>query len=104
MYQPSGPFPGLGKGMKQQYTAGLRQRLDDQHAGHDLVVGKMAQEKRLVVGDIFQGQDGFLGLDLLHPVNQQKGIPMGKDPQDFFYIKDGRAIFLWGLLRHRIFG
>ena len=42
----------------------------------------MAIEKGLVDADIFKGNDPFILIDLQHTIDQEKRIPMRKNPHD----------------------
>ena len=58
-----------------QQAAGLRQRLDDQHARHDRVLGEVTVEERLVDADILVGANGLaFDIQLGNAIHQQEGI------------------------------
>ena len=54
----------------------LRHAFDQQHAGHDRMVGKMTLELRLVEGHVLDADAGFVAADVDDPVDQQKRIAM----------------------------
>src|SRR5699024_2653354 len=72
---------------KGKQGASLRQRLNDEHAGHDRSPGKVPIEERLVVADIFNGHNAFAGHHLDDAVNHQHGITMRQPLQDLLNIK-----------------
>src|SRR5690606_26075206 len=65
-----------------QQAAGLRQRLDHQHAGHHRLARKMALEERLVGGHVLEAADVRPMLELDHPVHQQERIAVGQEVLD----------------------
>src|SRR5207302_1652288 len=56
----------------------LRQRLDDEDAGHQWKSGEMSLEERLVERDILQAANRYAGIAGKHAVHQQERIAMGK--------------------------
>ena len=57
--------------MREQ-RAGLRQRLADQHAGHERLVGKMAAKERLVDRDVLQRHDAPAVFELQDAIDELK--------------------------------
>ena len=60
--------------------AGLGERLDHLHAGHDRVAGKVA--RAVLLGDELPRDDTLVRLQLGHLVEQEEGIPMRQDRLD----------------------
>src|SRR6266567_3773224 len=55
---------------KQQRSARLRNRLNNQHPGHDRQARKMSLKKWLVDRNVLDGHNPLLALEVKHPVNQ----------------------------------
>src|SRR6478735_8639610 len=66
---------------KRQQRGRLRQRLEHQHARHHRAVREVADEVRLVDGDVLQRLDG-LGVHRQHPVDQQDRVAVRQLLQD----------------------
>src|SRR5690606_8763893 len=67
--------PALGAaavGELAEHAAGLRQRLDHQHAGHYRMAGEVALEERLVGADVLVAEHALAGLEFDHAVDQQE--------------------------------
>src|SRR3546814_8321894 len=56
---------------KRKQRCRLSQRFDDEHAGHDGVMWKMACKKRLVHRHILNGYDAFTGNHFQHAIDQR---------------------------------
>src|SRR5439155_26699507 len=79
-------FAEVGVLFKQaQNRAGLRHGFDRQNPWHDRRARKMAAEEWLVDGDVLERDDTFIRVDLENAVDQEKRIPMRKNPHDFSY-------------------
>src|SRR5581483_5403899 len=55
----------------------------DENAGHDRIAGEVSHEVRLVRGDVLDGDNALLALDLDHAINQEKRIAMRQNRLDF---------------------
>src|SRR5262249_52370748 len=69
----------------REERAGLRQRLELQHAGHHRLAGEMALEEMLVEGEVLVGVDAVSRDHLHHAIHQEERVAMrqrGQDPQD----------------------
>ena len=73
--------------LEREDAAGLRECLDDHHAGHHGPVGKMAGKERLVERHVLDGVDELTRLAVDHPVNEQERIPMRQLVHDRFDIQ-----------------
>ena len=62
---------------------GLRHALEHQHARHHRIVGKMAEELRLVGGDVLDADAVFVAADLDDAVDQQERIAVRQRGEDF---------------------
>ena len=71
---------------QQQSAARLRDGFHDQNTRHDWQVGKMAREKRLIYGDVLDGYDALLSLQVDNPVNEQERKAVRQDAQDILNI------------------
>src|SRR5256712_7317848 len=60
----------------------LRHRLDDEHARHHRIAGKVALEKRLVQRHVLDGLDALPHVALEHAVDQQERIAMRQVTHD----------------------
>src|SRR5262249_17023072 len=67
---------------QSQNARGMRHALDQKHARHDRVIGKMTEEMRLVEGDIFDSDTVIFAADVDDPVDHDKRIAVRKEPQD----------------------
>jgi len=74
--------------LRQQQTAELSHRLDDQHTRHDRLARVVAGEKFLVGGDVLDPNGMFAGLHLHHPVNHQEGIAVRQQSLDLADVKN----------------
>ncbi len=68
--------------MQNEEAARLRQRFDDEHAGHDGDAGEMPLKERLVEADAFVRLDVFPIHDFVNPVHKQERIAMGEKVQN----------------------
>ena len=73
---------GLVHLTQAQHTRGLRHALDQEHARHHRVVGKMTEEMRLVESDVFDPDAVILAANVDDAVDHDKGVAMRKEPQD----------------------
>ena len=64
-------------------AGGLRHALQHQHARHHRIVGKMAEELRLVGGDVLDADAVFVAADFDDAVDQQERIAVRKRGEDF---------------------
>ena len=62
--------------------AGLRQRLDDQHARHHRMAREVAHEERLVDRDVLQRDDALARHELEHAVDEDDRIAVRQLPHD----------------------
>ena len=67
--------------LRGQERAGLRQRLDDQHARHHRVSREVAVEVGLVARDQL-ARDDLVAPDLVHAIDEQERIAVRKNPLD----------------------
>ena len=68
------------------HAAHLGHGLDEQNAGHDVLLGEVALEKGLVDGDAFDAPGPLARLAVHDAVYQGKGIPVGKNFRDLIGI------------------
>src|SRR6478609_5770867 len=90
-------------GGKGQQRRGLGQRLEHQHARHHRPVREVADEERLVDGDVLQRLDG-LAVHLQHAVDEQERIAVRQLLQDLMDVHHGRrchGFFSRALMRSR---
>jgi len=78
--------------LRHQHRAGLRQRLDDQHAGHHRIMREMALEVGLVHGHALDADDRLAGLVLLAAIDQQERKAVRDPGQDLGDIDLGRTL------------
>jgi len=90
---------GIRDGMIDKDAAGLSDGFDDEHAWHDPHFREMSLEKRLIVGDIFQGDDRLSRLHAQNAVDEKKGIAVGKNLQDPFDVDQGTVPLFAGGFR-----
>ena len=83
-------FCAVRHALQHQDAGGLRHGLHDQHAGHHRKIGKVALEKRLVVGDILDPDDAF-GFHFYDAVHQQKRVAMRQNRPDIVDIQNGHG-------------
>ncbi len=67
---------------QQQCAASLRNGFHHQHPRHDRHPGKMPGKERLVNGDILDGHDSLLALEVNHTVDQQEWEPVRQDAKN----------------------
>src|SRR5205807_3668302 len=77
----------IGHAPEHEHARGLRHGLHDQHAGHHRKIGKMALEKRLVIGDVLDA-DYALRLQLDDAIHQQERVAMRQYPADLVDVQD----------------
>ena len=68
-------------------SAGLRHRLAHEDPGHDGALGKVSSELRLARGDVLQGDEAAVGLELKHPVHEQERVAMREQPRDLVSVR-----------------
>jgi hypothetical protein len=73
---------GVDHGPLGEQGRGLGQRLQDEHAGHDRVSGKVTGEEGLVHRDALHGHQLLHRLHRHHPVHEQEGEPVREDGLD----------------------
>src|SRR3546814_1968464 len=79
---PLFPYPTLFRAAREperfdcEDPRRLRQRLDDEDAGHDRPAGEMPREEALVDRHRLDRRDPLIGDDLLDPVDEQHRIAM----------------------------
>ncbi len=74
---------------QQQCAASLSNGFNDQNPRHDWQVWKVSCKKRLVDGDILDGNDALLASEINDPVDEQERKPVGENPQNVLNIKPG---------------
>src|SRR5690554_141528 len=77
-------------------AAGLRDRLDHQHARHHRLPGEVTLEERLVATDVLVAQHPLARLRLDHAVDQQERIAVGQQLPDGVDVHRNR----WWCLAH----
>src|SRR5271156_2843574 len=77
-----------------QHARGLRHTLDHQHARHDRVAGKMAEEMRLVEGDILDADAMLVAAHVDDTVDHEKRVAVRQQPQDFADIGDAEGFYV----------
>ena len=85
---------------RREDAAGLRHRLDLQHAGHHRDAREVALEVRLVERDVLEAQHPVVA-DLEHAIDQQEWIAMRQQPKDLLGLHRG-CVGSWPL-RHAAF-
>src|SRR6266566_2325873 len=65
---------------ESENRARLRERLDDEDAGHHRMLREMPGEERLVEGYVLEGDDAAL-FELENSIDEQERIAMGEEPQ-----------------------
>src|SRR5690606_23919100 len=73
-----------------QQSAGLRHRLDHQHAGHDRAIGEVALEIAFVRGHVLLRKPALGALEGHHAVDQQEGVAVRQHLSDALHA-DGKA-------------
>jgi hypothetical protein len=69
-------------GHERQDARGLRQRLDDNYAGHQRAGGEMPSKERLIVSHILQSTDALSRMNFKHSIDEQKGVAVREVPED----------------------
>ena len=69
-----------------------REVLDDEHAGHDMIVGEMPGEELLVDRDVLDGDDAGRRLAFEHSIDQQEGVAMGQILLDLLDVHGGQFV------------
>jgi len=80
-------IPSAGLVFNKQDDGSLRHCFNNESAGHDGFVGKMAEKDHVIARDIFDGDRMFSRFEFQHPIDHEKGKALGYELFYFFKVK-----------------